>query len=194
MKVETILLQRVSSSQSHSTGRPYVAVGVIALNTLTQQRSFFEPEGGGEIVLSSGALSSPQLLSCSRILPEDFPLHSLREEIDNSSFGQPSSPSSASFPTAQFDRFTLPDIGKSLLDHPILPYICFANWWNSHPQQQRTWLPFSHAGSSTESSSEPSPYPPNSVHGWIFLNESGDLYDPLNEISPPKSVVLCPPI
>jgi hypothetical protein len=192
MKVETIILQHCSSSSSFSS-RPYVAVGVIARNSLTLQRFFFEPQGGGEIVISSGALSSPQLLSSSIILPVDYPLHSLREQIETRSFEPfPPAPLSAAPPPASSppsgpQLFSLPDIGRSLLDHTILPYICFANWWDPQGGHQ---LPFPTASDSQHTDR----YPPNSVHGWVSLNESGELYDPLNDPSPPKCVTFphCP--
>jgi hypothetical protein len=137
MEVESIILQEVRST---GVSRPYLAVGVIARNILTQGRHFFAPESDGEIVLSSGSLSSPQLLLNSIILPEGYSLSSLHDSFNTSEVAQyldrlrlraPSPSPSASIPTPQFRNFTLPGIGQSLLDHTILPFICIGNWWNS---------------------------------------------------------------
>jgi hypothetical protein len=188
MEVESIILQEVRST---GASRPYRAVGVIARNILTQGRHFFAPESDGEIVLSSGSLSSPQLLLNSIILPEGYSLSSLHDSFNTSEVAQyldrlrlraPSPSPSASIPTPQFRNFTLPGIGQSLLDHTILPFICIGNWWNSSSSLAPSL--------STDSSSAiPNPIPPNCVHGWIFLNERGDVYNPLEDSSsPPKSV------
>lgn len=173
MEVKAILLKPTTAASS----RPYVAVGVIARNLVTRSHHFFAPEGGGEIVVCCGSLSSPQLLLNSIILPEEYPLSTLFQSLETSDLVQHLQFPSLllSHPTAGFKNFALPNIGKSLLDHTILPYICFGNWWNSH------------------SSPTPQPSPPNCVHGWIFLNDRGEVYNALEDSSPPKSVGLMIP-
>jgi hypothetical protein len=54
----------------------------------------------------------------------------------------------------------LPGIGRTLLDHPILPYLVLGNWkhgWNMNSCDSRSLF-------------KP---PVNGVHGWIFLDKNG---------------------
>jgi hypothetical protein len=187
MEVESIILQEVRSS---AASRPYRAVGVIARNILTQGRHFFAPESDGEIVLSSGSLSSPQLLLNSIILPEGYSLSSLHDSFNTSEVAQYLV--AFVFEPLRHPRQLLSPL-RSLETSPsqasanrsLTTPFCSSFASGIGGTAPRLWLPLS----SDSSSAIPNPIPPNCVHGWIFLNERGDVYNPLEDSSsPPKSV------
>lgn len=172
IEVKFILLQK---NPLNLNSRPYTAVGVVAARTVcgsSDEYHLFTPKHGGEIVLSSGALSSPQLLRQSIILPENFSLENLHPKSDMLDLLRSSSSN---------DVFHIPEIGSSLLDHTILPFICLGNWrvpidqlFSSFPFFQKKEFPITFES------------PPNSVHGWIFLNGSGEIYNPHESYVPPR--------
>lgn len=166
LEVICMLLQKNIDS---TNARLYTAVGVVAKSMISNEFQIFTPQQGGEIVLSSGALSSPYLLAHSIIIPEDYPLEYLRKSIPPAHF----------FETIRGKSvpLKLPKIGSFLLDHTILPYICIGNW---SCRLDHFFASFPLSGATSIDS------PPNSVHGWIFLNERGDIYNPRECYRPPK--------
>lgn len=176
MEVETILLQHISNSNNLDV--KYCAIGIIVIDHVNNVRKYYSPKNNGEIVLCCGAIYSPFLLSRSIIIDEIFPIHSLESygnnRVKNEDLSTFLSILSSSSSPSSFSFFSLPDIGSRLLDHTILPYIGIGNWWNQVKKLklQQTDI----------YDQETNNYPPNSIHGWIFLDKNGEI------ISNPKII------
>jgi hypothetical protein len=121
------------------------------------------PENGGEIILCSGVFESPRILIASGLkegTQGNCPLQS------NSRLTSFSSNKAHSGPVV--DIPPIPDIGSTLQDHIVVPYMLLANWYQG-------WDIF-HSKGTAGYAGKPA-YPLNGIHGWVNLTAGGEVWD-----------------
>jgi hypothetical protein len=139
------------------------AVGVWGADAVSGCRTLICPQNGGEILLCAGALGTPAILANSQL-----PVSQPSDSGDECESGKLSCLRSSLFG------------GGGLLDHTILPMICLGNWYRDHAA-----TPPDASACSSLPEEEGSAFPPNSVHGWVYLDREGNLFDE-SANSPPR--------
>ena len=157
---QTQVLQLNLLPQTLSADSPGLVVsGVKVLCHRTGRLHDICPRAGGEVVLCAGALGTPRVLSTACV----------REGVREGEGGREEEEVSA-LPMNMFSTSS-----GCVLDHTILPLICVGNWWKVSGV-----VPIPRDGTTPGGS-----HPPNGVHGWVYLNEDGSLYNE-SPTTPPR--------
>ena len=151
---------------------------------------------GGEVVLCAGVFGSPQILHRSGVETSSAATPSAGCTVAEDT----SASATAAFSHSRAEQ-GLSDAGDStqsraqscasrsspLLDHSVLPFMALGNWWAVHSEPPSVPAEAAGTGTGTGTGTGASTplqlklnlsLPPNSVHGWIYLDDAGRQLPP----------------